>query len=293
MKLIFAFACLCAASLAFAVEVDGIAAKVNDAVILKSDVVNELKQMGGDASQFTEVRNDMIDRKLILKAAVDAKMTMQEWVIDNRIREIISRVFKGDRNLLLDALAKQKMSYPEWRERMKDDMIVGAMRWQVVDKNVTASPAELRAEYKAHPERYRTGDQVTVSVILLKPEDAVKRDAVDAALKTNDFAAVAKEYSSDVNASQGGVWKDVDPEDSFRPEVCEAIDKMAKGEVSQWIDLDGWSFLVRKDEESESKAKTFAEAFDDIEANVKEEKAKKLYTDWIERLRAAAYIKVF
>ncbi len=293
MKLIFACTCLCAASLASAVEVDGIAAKVNDAVILKSDVVNELKQMGGDASQFTEVRNDMIDRKLILKAALDAKMTMQEWVIDNRIREIISRVFKGDRNLLLDALAKQKMSYPEWRERMKDDMIVGAMRWQVVDKNVTASPAELRAEYKAHPERYRTGDQVTVSVILLKPEDAGKRAAVDEALKTNDFAAVAKEYSSDVNASQGGVWKDVNPEDSFRSEVCEAIDKMAKGEVSKWIDLDGWSFLVRKDAESESKAKTFAEAFDEVEANVKEEKAKKLYTEWIERLRAAAYIKVF
>jgi hypothetical protein len=68
---------------------------------------------------------------------------------------------------------------------------------------------------------------------------------------------------------------------------------MAKGEVSSWIDLDGWSFLVRKDAESESKAKTFAEAFDEIEANVKEDKAKKLYTEWVERLRAAAYIKVF
>lgn len=293
MKVEFALVCCLAASLASAVEVDGIAAKVDDAVILKSDVVNELRQIGGDASHYVEVRNDMIDRKLILKAAAQAKMTMQEWVIENRIREIITRVFKGDRNLLLDTLSKQKISYPEWKERMKEDMIVNAMRWQMIDKNVTASPSELRAEYKTHPERYRTGNQATVSVILLKPEDVEKRAAVDAALKTNDFAAVAKEFSSDVNAAQGGVWKDVNPEEAFRPEVCAELAKLEKGKVSNWIDLDGWSFLVRKDAESESKLRTFTEAFDDIEANVKEEKAKKMYDEWLERLRSTSYIKVF
>lgn len=293
MKFEVALALGLLASVATAVGVDGIAAKVDSAVILRSEVVNELRRMGADASRFTEVRNEMIDRKLILKAAAAAKMTMQDWVVENRIREIIARAFDGDRNRLMETLARQKISYTEWRQRMKEDLIVSAMRWQVVDKNVTASPAELREEFASHPERYALGKKVTVSVILLKPEDAAKKSAVDAALKEEPFADVARRYSADVNAAKGGVWKDVDPEESFRSEVCEEIAKMPKGAISKWIDLDGWSFLLRKDAETEARTRTFAEAYDDIAANVKEERARKIYEDWLERLRAEAYIKVF
>ena len=281
------------ASAAVAVEIDGIAAKVDSAVILRSEVVNELRRMGADATRFTEVRNDMIDRQLILKAAAASKLTMQDWVVENRVREIIARMFGGDRNRLMETLARQKISYTEWRERMREDLIVSAMRWQVVDKNVTASPAEMKEEYASHPERYVLDRKVTVSVILLKPEDAAKKAEVDAALKDEPFADVARRYSADANAAKGGVWKDVNPEESFRPEVCAEIEKMPKGTISKWIDLDGWHFLLRKDDESEARPRSFAEAYDDIEANVKEARARQIYENWIERLRAEAYIKVF
>ena len=293
MKVEVALALGLLASAAVAVGVDGIAAKVDSSVILRSEVVNELRRMGADATRFTEVRNDMIDRRLILKAAAASKLTMQDWVVENRVREIIARVFGGDRNKLMETLARQKISYTEWRERMREDLIVSAMRWQVVDKNVTASPAEMKEEYASHPERYALDRKVTVSVILLKPEDAAKKAEVDAALKNEPFADVARRYSADVNASKGGVWKDVNPEESFRSEVCAEIEKMPKGTISKWIDLDGWSFLLRKDDETEPRPRTFAEAYDDIEANVKEARARKIYEDWLERLRADAYIKVF
>ena len=293
MKVEVALALGLLASAAVAVGVDGIAAKVDSSVILRSDVVNELRRMGADATRFTEVRNDMIDRRLILKAAAASKLTMQDWVVENRVREIIARAFGGDRNKLMETLARQKISYTEWRERMREDLIVSAMRWQVVDKNVTASPAEMKEEYASHPERYALDRKVTVSVILLKPEDAAKKAEVDAALKNEPFADVARRYSADVNASKGGVWKDVNPEESFRSEVCAEIEKMPKGTISKWIDLDGWSFLLRKDDETEPRPRTFAEAYDDIEANVKEARARKIYEDWLERLRADAYIKVF
>lgn len=292
MKIEVALALGLLASAAVAVGVDGIAAKVDTAVILRSDVINELRRMGADASRFEEVRNDMIERKLIVKAAEASKMTIQEWVIDNRIRELIAQMFNGDRNRLMEALARQKISYPEWRQRIREDMIVSAMRWQVVDKNVTASPAEVRAEYAGHPERYALGRLVTVSVILLKPEDAEKREKVDAALKDEPFADVARRYSAGVNAAKGGVWKDVNPEESFRPEVCAEIERTAVGKVGKWIELDGWNFLIRKDAESAARKRSFTEAYDDIVANVKEAKAKKIYEAWLDRLRSAAYISI-
>lgn len=281
------------ASIAVAVEVDGVAAKVGSAVILKSDVVKEMRRLGASEDRYADFRNELIDRQLILKAAADAKMVIQDWVVENRIREIIKNAFGGDRNKLVETLAKEKVAYPEWRQRMKDDMIVGAMRWQVVEKNATCSPAEMRAEYDAHPERYQQDHRVTVSVILLGPDNADKREEVDKALKNEDFAEVARLFSEDVHASEGGQWKDVNPEEVFKPAICKEIAAMPKSTISKWIELDGWSFLLRKDSEDSGRRLSFAEAYDTIEHNVKEASAAKLYQAWIERLRAETYIKVY
>ena len=289
------FLALCVVAIAGAcgaVEIDGIAAKVNSSVILKSDVILEMRRAGLSADRYDAVLKEMIERKLILKAAAESKMTMQEWVVENRIREIIQRGFGGDRNKLMETLAQQKISYPEWRQRMLDDMIVSAMRWQVVDKNMVASPAAMREEYAKNPERYMAGGTTTISVILLKPEDADKRDEVAEALKSESFADVARRYSSDSRAAEGGVWKDIVPADVFRQEVCKEIADMPVGTLSGWIDLDGWSFLLRKDDDNQLRQLSFAEAYDDIERNVREEMALEQYDRWMERLMSESYIKV-
>jgi len=281
-----------AAIAAPAVEVDGIAAKVDSAAILRSDVVGELRRAGLPADRYDAMLREMVERRLILKAAAASKMTMQDWVVENRIREIITRSFDGDRNRLMEALAKQKTSYPEWRQRMQDDMVVAAMRWQTIDRNVSASPAAMREEYERNPGRYRSAGRASVSVILLKPEDVGKRGEVAEALGKEPFADVARRYSADSHAAEGGAWNDVVPEEVFRPEVCKALSSLGKGGVSDWIDLDGWSFLLRKDAETPPRAKTFAEAYEEIEANVREQVAARMYSQWIDRLKAEAYISV-
>ena len=276
-----------------AVEVDGIAARVGTETILKSDVAMELARLRLPASRYGDVLAEIIDRKLILRAASEAKMTLQDWIVENRVREIVDRSFGGDRNRLVETLAKQKVSYPEWHTRMREDMIIQAMRWNVVDKNATASPAAMREEFNANPGRYSTPSKVTVSVILLKPEDSDKRDEISAALATESFADLARKYSADSKAAEGGVWKDVNPADVFKKEICEEIGKMPKGTLSHWIELDGWSFLLRKDEVTPGRDRTFPEAYADVEENVRQAVAQKMYRDWIERLRAETYIKVY
>ena len=293
-KISSAAAALLVALSAFAVEIDGIAARVGSAVILKSDVLGEMRRAGAGADRFDEVCGQMIDRELILRAAEEAKLQMQEWVVENRIRDVVQRAFGGDRNKLVEVLAKDKMSFPEWRQRLKDDMVVAAMRWQVVDKNVRATPAAMRDDYAAHPERYVADRRVTVSAILLMPGDAAKSTEIDEALGGGTpFAELAKKHSADARAKEGGQWKDVKPEEVFRPEICAELAKMKKGETSGWIELDGWKFLLRKDDETGGAAMPFAEAYDAVEANVKEAEAKRLYDDWIKRLRRASYIKTY
>lgn len=283
MKTFLALACFVLSISTMAVEVDGVVARVGSDVILRSDVINEMRRIGEqDGTRFNEIRNEMIDRKLILKAAVESKMTMQDWVVENRVREIVKKSFGGDRNKLIDMLSKQKVSYPEWLSKLKEDMIVSAMRWNVVDKNVSASPSEMRREFEGHRERYSTGRSVSVSVILLKPEESGKREEISAAIKDRSFEELG-----------GKKYENVNPEDLFRPEIVDEINSMPKGTISHWVEIDGWSFLLKKDSESKGESMTFDEAYDLVEAHVKEENAKKAYLAWIDRLRAETYVKVF
>ena len=280
---IFYFSIFLSALPAQAVEVDGVAAMVGTETILKSDVLNELARIGApDGQAYADVLQEMIDRKLMLKAAHESKMTMQEWIVENRVREIVNKSFGGDRNKLVEALGKQKMSYPEWYAKTKDDLIVGAMRWQVVEKNVTASPAAMRKEYETHKSRYVKDHLVSVSVILLKPEEQAKREEISKAVREKTFEDLG-----------GKKYENVKPEDLFKPEICAEIEKMPKGTISHWIEIDGWSFLLRKDAETVGKRLSFDEAYDAIEASVKEQESMRLFSEWMERLRAETYIKVF
>lgn len=277
-----------------AAEVDGIAARVGSDTVLRSEVEQELQRAGKPVDRFDEELQALIDRKLILKAAADAKVTMQDWVVENRVREIIDRAFGGDRNKLMAMLQSQKIAYPEWRARMKDDLIASAMVWQTVEKNVVATPGLMRREFADHPERYAVGRRCTVEVILLKPEEVGKRAEIDAALKAGTpFADLARKYSADGKASAGGLWKDVDPETTFKPEVNEAIERIGDGETSAWVEISGWSFLVHRLSVVASGSRSFAEAYDDIEKNVRAAEYERIYKAWIERLRKASYVKIY
>ncbi len=279
---------------AWAVEVDGITATVGDTSILRSDVLSAMRRRGEtDESRYDAYRTELIERTLILKAAEEAKVSMQDWVVKDRIRSIIENSFGGDRNKLVATLAKERVSMTDWERQIKEDLIVNAMRWNSVYKNVRVSPAEMKAEFEAHPERYQANPKVTVSVILLRPDDVGRREEVAEFLSTNSFAAAAAKYSADTHAKDGGVWKDVVPSEVFKPAVCDEIAKMPKGTISNWVDIDGWSFLLRKDDETVSTAQSFADAYDAIADHVREANAARLTQEWIERLKANAYIRVY
>ena len=281
-----------AAAPLLAVEIDGVAATVGGETILKSDVVAEMRRAGlGDESRYREALDRLVEKKLILKAAADSKLNVQDWVVENRVREIVEVAFGGDRNNLTEALQREKISYADWRERVREDIVIGAMRWNAVEKYVTATPGEMRREYAGNAAKYTEGGKTTVAVILLKPEDSAKRKEIDKALKTTDFGEIAKKYSADSKAKDGGVWKDIDPKEVFQEKIADEIAKMPANTLSDWLDVDGWSFLLKKLSASGERRLSFSEAYPRIEREVKKAKSEKLYKAWIERLRSGVYVK--
>ena len=302
-------ACACA----HGVVLDGLAAKVNDAVITVDDVgtaIGDLRRSGaikvtGDdfKTVYSNTVEFLIERRLILQLAAEKKVTFPEWVVDGRIRDIVKDKFDGDMNKLNAMLTQIKTPLTEWRNMIRDDMIVTSMRQQFVEKYVVATPADMAREYKENADLYRTEAKTTVSVVLLRPADpgdrktppvSTRGEEVLARLKKGEpFADLARTFSADSHAKDGGVWKDVNPEVAFRPEIAKVIASLKVGEVSKLVDLGGWGFIVRKDAETGAKKLTFAEAYDQIERNVKKRLGQEAYRAWIQRLRDAAFIKIY
>ena len=306
---------LAVAAGASAAMLDGIAARVDSHVITVGDVMAELRRhpeirekvaTSGDETEmqalYRAALDMLIERRLILKAADAKKMEIPEWVIDNQIREIVHDMFGGDMNRLEEELARTKMPMAEYRSTIKEDVTVRGMRQQIIEQYVTASPGAMRKEYRDHPERYRQDAKASVRVILLKPPtpgDGVAsintrcEQIGEELAKGAKFEDLAIKYSADSHAKDGGLWKDVNPEEAFRPEIAAVIAKLDVGKISKMIDIDGWGFIVKKESATEAKAMSFEDAYDKISWNLRNAAAKKAYDEWIARLKDDAFIKVY
>jgi len=295
-----------------AILLDGVAAYVNTEMITIADVMSEVRRSpwADTAPELREKRlrelytatlNALIDRKLILAAAQKSKMQLQSWAVDNRVREIVANNFEGDQTKLHNLLADRKIAFEEWKSNIEEDLMITAMRYQQVEKRVSPTPTEVRAEYEANKGRYQTETATAVSMIILDPPDkegdesvAVRADKIAAALKAGtSFASLATTYSKDAKAANGGSWGKVNPEDVFRKEIVDALNKLKPGETAPVVMLDGYGYIVRKDEQQDARALTFEEAAPYVESHLRMRQAEKLYKEWTDRLRAEAYIKVF
>ncbi|MFO7937948.1 MAG: peptidyl-prolyl cis-trans isomerase [Kiritimatiellia bacterium] len=295
-----------------AMLLDGVAAYVNSDMITISEVMMEVRRSpwASDVSasqrekrlreMYNATLNALIDRNLILDAARKSKLELQSWAVDNRVREIVANNFGGDRTELHQLLADRKITFEEWKQNLEEDLTISAMRYQKVDSHVNPTPKEIRAEYEANKGRYQTQKAVAVSMIILDPpqddEKSVKERAKEIEEKLAEgvsFAELARVYSNDAKASQGGAWGKVNPEDVFRKEIVNALDSLKPGETSPVIILDDYGYIVRKDEQQDGRALTFEEAAPYVENRLRMKQSEKLYRKWMKRLREEAYVKIF
>ncbi|MCL1921033.1 MAG: peptidyl-prolyl cis-trans isomerase [Kiritimatiellaeota bacterium] len=292
---------------------DGVAAYVNSATITISEVMNEVRRIpvppGMTSSEreawlrkmYSTALDAMIDQRLILDAARKTKVQLQPWAVDARVREIISNNFDGDATKLYDLLAERKVSLEDWKKMQEEDLLLSAMRYQYVDKRVSVSPSEIRAEYEANKSRYKMETAVAVSIISLDPpEDAsegsveVRGEAILAALKEGaSFADMARKYSKDSKAANGGSWGKVNPEEVFHKELADIVAELRPGQVSPLLELVGHGYIVRKDEQQDMRTLTFDEAAQYVEGYLRREKSEKMFKEWTARLRKDAYIRIF
>jgi len=220
--------------------------------------------------------------------------------VERRVDFFISDRFKGDRQAFIDALRSERMSMEEWRQRMRERIIVSMLRNREVETRTIVPERDIRAEYEAHPDLYRRPEMARVRMIVISAADdgkdlAAVRARIEA-VRTNlvngaDFAALAREVSMGAQAAKGGDWGEVKVDD-LRRELAGPARTLPLHAISPVIEADGDFYLLRVDERQPGGPRTFAEVHGEISKQLQKGIVDRLYADWIKRIKKDVHIEI-
>jgi peptidyl-prolyl cis-trans isomerase SurA len=221
--------------------------------------------------------------------------------VDQRVEEIVEDMFGGDRNALLEALARDRLTYEAWRETMRDQLVVGSMRSANVDQLVHVAPGAVRAHYEAHPDDYQRPAKVKLRMVVLgKPsagEVARVRQEAEAlcrrAREGEDMAVLARAHSEGTHARDGGDWGWIEPAQALRRELARAIAALATGAVSDVIETPEQFYILKVEARREASVAPFEDVQPEIERRMRREENERRMRVWLDRLRDRAYVQTF
>jgi parvulin-like peptidyl-prolyl isomerase len=292
---------------------DGIAAVVNSDVITFSQV-RELvgpkekqarETLKGEAlvEKIKEIRlaaiNDLIDRALILQEFKSKGFTIPEYLIDEKVQEIVRDSFGGDRQAFLRTLSAQGFSLEKFREFQRDSVIVQEMRRQAVKgASATVSDQKIQTYYKEHVAEYSTQEEIKLRMIVIRggPENNSRRKMIEEIREKitagAEFGDLARMYSDGAEQESFGDVGWINRK-HFNEELTKIAFALKPGELSQIVELGGSYYLLFCEARKQATTKPLKELRGEIEKALLSSERQKQQQDWLMKMRKKAYIKLY
>ncbi len=296
---------------------NGIAAVVNGRVITRSEVREAIKaQEQMIAFQFqhnpsernkalAEMRShaldSIIDRELILAEFARMGARLPPYVVDDAINNIIRENFKGNRDAFIKELARSGMTFKKFRDLQEKMVIVQAMRAKFASDQSPATPREVENFYKKNVDKWRKGGMVKIATISIPkytgdaaagPESQKKlaQEIRSKLVKGADFGTMAKTYSQDSRAEQGGSseWMDVE---KMPPAIGQVAFGLPTGGISSIIDEQGVYIIILCEAKRLGEAPALSKIRPEIEKMIQQERSKGSVENWMKDLRRKATIR--
>jgi len=164
------------------------------------------------------------------------------------------------------------------------------------------SDAEVHEFYTANPEKMRLPEAVRARHILIKlapdADEATRqsaREKLDAILtearQGADFASLAREYSEDVSAEQGGDLGYFGRGQMVKP-FEDAAYALRPGQISEIVETPYGLHLIRLEDYREAQAIPEDRVRERIRALVREQKGRQAVEEKLRELRAKASIEI-
>lgn len=244
--------------------IDKIVAKVNDDIILLSDL--EFSKLGVDPTQGLSGKSLdckvlealVINKMLVAKAKIDS-VVVDDETIENQIRARKEGILKGPPAVTEVEIYKRYGKtldelIEEQREKLVEQLTVQKMQ-QHITSGVTITPSEVKKFYKNIPKDSLPyiSTSVEVSQIIMEPKvteaarEAARKEAEDVrrrVLDGQDFEALAPIHSDDPGSAIQGGYLGQFCRGELVPEFEATCMKLNPGEYSNIVESDfGFHFI--------------------------------------------------
>ena len=239
---------------------------------------------------FAKIASDMIVKALILKAARDEGLVIDEARVGSQIR----RLLVSEGVTLEEYLAKHETTYRELFREVHDDYMFSAYRQAKIVPRVYVSPGEVAGYYEQFKDdaEFLTPAQVRCHEIVLFGHDEERRqkaaDALEKLTAGADFAEVAREYSEIESTSRAGGDRGWITRTVINSEKVNAVlfGQLGVGEVSEVIeDEKGFLWIVMITGQREAVRTPLNQAYEKIERRLRRLKIEEETHKYAERLK--------
>ncbi|MFH1599331.1 MAG: peptidylprolyl isomerase [Pseudomonadota bacterium] len=257
--------------------IDSIVAVVDEDVILRSEldraVANISAQYASQPGQLPPrdvLERQVLDRlvlaRLQLARARDSGIRVSDGELAQAIESVASRN-RLTQDQLRARLVQDGLSYEEFRDSLRDELLIERLRQRYVQSRVQVSEAEIDQLLAV---REIGGPEVRLAnIIVALPDGATPEDVAAAQKKARDiksvvergeidFAAAAIRFSDAPNALEGGNigWRALD---AIPPAFVGLIQQLKPGEISEPVRGPGGYQLIQLVETREQGTQTLTE----------------------------------
>lgn len=268
MKRLLLFATLINASLANAAfeRIEGIAAIVDDDLITFNELEKrqkrterEMTQRGVTPPPSSEMQSQILERMIQERLQMAQAASSGLAISEDKLTEVVKRI-AAENNLTMprfrEVLSSEGLSYADFREQIRREMLLSQIKSKQVDKKVSITPREVDNYLAASELAYSNNEYLLLHILLSLPEGA---SAEQIALKKEEgkqlmqkldqgeeFRQLAMKRSDGQQALNGGDlgWRKADMLPTlFADEVL----GMAEGDISPLLRSSSGFHLLKLD----------------------------------------------
>lgn len=244
-----------------------VVAKVNDIEITKEDLYNQLVSQYG-----AEALDALVAEKIMEAEVAKNNIEVADEEIDKEIEEM--KEYYGGEEELNNALTYYNLTM----EDMKKNMITNIQLEKLLEPYIEISEDEMKAYFEQNKQSLDQKEEVKASHILVETKE--EADDIKAKLdKGEDFAELAKEFSTDSTSTKGG-----DLGYFGRGEMVKEFEEVAFSlnvdEISEPVQSQFGFHIIKVEDKKEAKEAVYDEVKDDIKEGLFNQQLNTAYSKW-------------
>ncbi|MDR2017828.1 MAG: peptidylprolyl isomerase [Syntrophobacterales bacterium] len=243
--------------------------------------------------RLKEKMDFMIDDLLIRQQAKKLNVFVSDKDADAIVDNIKKQHLITEEDLK-QQLAKEHINYTDFYEGLKSNLLRTRVLTRIISPDVTITEADLKDYYNKHLDEFKDEDYKLQHIFISGKRSDIKDRAIRAynLLKEGEsFEAVAKEFSDDPSADNGGDIGFVRKEDLV-PEFRGAVTFLTPGTYSKIVQSAYGVHILKLIEVKAGGTLPYEAVKVQIQEKIVSDLSQKRYKEFIEKLRKSSYIEV-